>query len=91
VFQTEIDGLTQSEMCFTPEELERKWKCKGKEVLDSINAMEINKTMSEEEANEFIKLIKHNEYNVVKKLKKTPARISPMSFILSFKPYRNAL
>jgi len=53
--------------------------------------MEINKTMSEEEANEFIKLIKHNEYNVVKKLKKTPARISPMSFILSFKPYRNAL
>lgn len=91
MFQTEIDGLTQSEVCFTPEELERKWKYKGKEVLDSINAMEINKTMSEEEANEFIKLIKHNEYNVVEKLKKTPARTSLMSLILSFKPYRNAL
>jgi hypothetical protein len=53
--------------------------------------MEINKTMSEEEASEFIKLIKHNEYSVVEKLKKTPARISLISLILSFKHYRNAL
>jgi hypothetical protein len=36
-------------------------------------------------------LIKHREYYIVDQLKKTSARISLMSLILSFEPHRNAL
>ena len=35
--------------------------------------------------------MKHSENNMVEQLKKTPARISLMSLILSFEPHRNAL
>jgi len=38
-----------------------------------------------------LKLIKHNEYCIVDQLKKTPARISLMSLILSSKLHQNAL
>jgi hypothetical protein len=53
--------------------------------------MEINEPMSEDEAKEFLKLMKNSEYSMVKQLKKTPARISLMSFILSFEPHHNTL
>jgi len=45
--------------------------------------MEINKPVCVEEAGEFLKLMKYNEYNVVEQLKKTSTRISLLSFILS--------
>ncbi|XP_052305631.1 uncharacterized protein LOC112325327 [Populus trichocarpa] len=88
LFQTEISGLTRSGRCFTPEELR---KAKGKEVVDLDKALEVNKPVTEEESNEFLKLIKHSEYCIVDQLKKTPARISLMSLILSSEPHRNAL
>jgi hypothetical protein len=66
-------------------------KAKGKEVVDAIKDMEINKPVSEEEANEFLKLMKHSEYSMVEQLKKTPARLSLMSLILSFEPHCNTL
>jgi hypothetical protein len=53
--------------------------------------MEVNKFVSEEEAGEFLKLMKRSQYSMIEKLKKTPIRIFMISFILSFKPYRNAL
>jgi len=53
--------------------------------------MEINKLVSNEEAGEFLKLTKNSEFNVVEQLKKTSARISLMSLILSFEPHHNAL
>ena len=88
LFQTEISGLTRSGRCFTPEELR---KTKVKEVVDLNKALEVNKPLTEEESNEFLKLIKHSEYCIVDQLKKTPARISLMSLMLSSKPHRNAL
>jgi len=88
LFQTEISGLTRSGRCFTPEELK---KAKGKEVVDLDKALEVNKPVTEEESNEFLKLIKHSKYCIVDQLKKTPARISLMSLILSSEPHRNAL
>ncbi|XP_073261648.1 uncharacterized protein [Populus alba] len=88
LFQTEISGLTRSGRCFTPEELR---KAKGKEVVDLDKATEVNKPVTEEESNEFLKLIKHSEYCIVDQLKKTSARISLMSLILSSEPHRNAL
>jgi hypothetical protein len=48
---------------------------------------EIKKLVTKEETNEFLKLIKHNEYSVIEQLKRTPARISLLSLILSSKPY----
>jgi hypothetical protein len=45
----------------------------------------------EEDSNEFLKLIKHSEYCIVDQLKKTPAKISFISLILSFELYQNAL
>ncbi|KAJ6974614.1 hypothetical protein NC653_030665 [Populus alba x Populus x berolinensis] len=88
LFQTQISGLTRSGRCFTPEEWRKE---KGKEVVDLDKAPEVNKPVTEEESNEFLKLIKHSEYCIVDQLKKTPARISLMSLILSSEPYRNAL
>jgi len=64
IFHTEISGLTQSGRCFTPEELERQRKAKGKEIVDAFKGMEVNKPISEDESNEFLKLIKQNEYSV---------------------------
>jgi len=53
--------------------------------------MEINKHVSKEEATEFLKPMKHYEYNVVEQLKKIPARIFLMSLILIYEPHHNAL
>lgn len=91
LFQTEISGLTRSGRCYTPEELERQRKAKGKEVLDLDKEFEVNKPVTEEETNEFLKLMKHSEYSIVDQLKKTPAKISIMSLILNSEPHRNAL
>ncbi|XP_034903465.1 uncharacterized protein [Populus alba] len=88
LFRTEISGLTRSGRCFTPEELERQRKVKGKEVLDLDKEFEVNKPVTEEETNEFLKLMKHSEYSIVDQLKKTPAKISIMSLILSSEPHR---
>jgi hypothetical protein len=59
-------------------------------VIDLGKELEVNKPVTEEESNE-LKLIKHSEYCIVDQLKKTPARISFMSLILSSEPHRNAL
>ena len=90
-FQTEISGLTRSGRCFTPEELEKQIKAKGKEVMGFEKEWEVNKPATEEETNEFLKLMKHSEYCVVDQLKKTPAKISIMSLIVNSEPHRNAL
>ncbi|KAL3570669.1 hypothetical protein D5086_027918 [Populus alba] len=91
IFHPEIGGLTRSGRCFTPEELERQRKAKGKEIVDAFKGMEVNKPISEDESNDFLKLMKHSKYSVVDQLKKTPARISLMSLILSSELHRKAL
>ncbi|XP_073260913.1 uncharacterized protein [Populus alba] len=88
LFYSEVSGLTRSGRCFTPEELK---KAKGKEMVDLDKEVEVNEPVTEKESNEFLKLIKHSEYCIVDQLKKTPARISLMSLILSSEPHRNAL
>ena len=91
LFRTKIRGVTRSGRCFTPEEREKQRKAKGKEVLDLDKELEVNKTMTKEETNEFLKLMKHSEYNIVDQLKKTPAKICIISLILSSELYHNAL
>jgi hypothetical protein len=71
-FHAEIEGLTRSGRCYTPEELEDQRKTKGKNVVELAKMDEVNKPVSDEEANEFLKLMKHSEYSVVDQLKKPP-------------------
>lgn len=52
---------------------------------------EIKKPVDEEEAQEFLKFIKHSEYNVVEQLNKQPERILILSLLLNSEPYQNAL
>ena len=60
-------------------------------MVDFDKEIEVKKPVTEEESNEFMKLIKHSEYCIIDQLKKTPTRISLMSLILSSEPHRNAL
>ena len=47
--------------------------------------------VTEEEAQEFLKFIKHSEYSVVEQLSKTPAKISVLSLLLNSESHRKAL
>ena len=60
-------------------------------MVDLNKELEVNKPVTKEETNEFLKLLKHSEYCIVDQLKKTPAKISIMSLILNSEPHRNAL
>ncbi|XP_017984271.1 PREDICTED: uncharacterized protein LOC108663589 [Theobroma cacao] len=52
---------------------------------------EVKNPVTEKEAGEFLKFIKHSEYSVVEQLTKTPARISLFSLLLNSEAHRNAL
>ena len=58
-------------------------KKKGKEPL--------NEPVSEMEANEFFKFIKHSEYSIVEQLHKLPAKISLLLLMLNSEPHREAM
>ncbi|KAA3473943.1 RNA-directed DNA polymerase (Reverse transcriptase), Ribonuclease H [Gossypium australe] len=58
-----------------------------KEGLDNL----INVPVREQEAKEFLKFLKHNEYSVVEQLRKQPARISVLALLLSSEVHREAL
>ena len=47
----------------------------------------LNESVSEAEANEFLKFIKHSEYSIVEQLHKLPAKISLLSLMLNFEPH----
>ncbi|KAK8579300.1 hypothetical protein V6N13_142513 [Hibiscus sabdariffa] len=48
-------------------------------------------SVKESEAKEFLKILKHNEFNVVEHLNRLPAQISMLSLLLSSELHRNAL
>ena len=58
-------------------------KKKGKELL--------NELVFEVEANEFLKFIKHSEYNIVEQLHKLPAKIFLLSLMLNFEPHKETM
>ena len=71
------EGIEQSDVEVTV------LKKKGKESL--------NEQISEAEANEFLKFIKHNEYSIVEQLHKLSAKISLLSLMLNSEPHRKAM
>ncbi|GMI80462.1 hypothetical protein HRI_001715400 [Hibiscus trionum] len=51
----------------------------------------VNEPVKEEEVKEFLKFLKHSEYNVVEHLRKMPARISILTLLLNSEAHRNTL
>ncbi|XP_019238513.1 PREDICTED: uncharacterized protein LOC109218590 [Nicotiana attenuata] len=63
----EAQGLTRSGRCFTPEELRKARVSKDNPVL-------VKKAVTEEEAEEFLKKMKVQDYSIVEQLRKHQAR-----------------
>ena len=51
----------------------------------------INEPITEIEADEFLKFIKHSEYNIIEQLHKLPAKISLLALMMNSEPYREAV
>ena len=51
----------------------------------------INEPVTEMEADEFLKFIKHSEYSIVEQLHKLPAKISLLALMLNSEPHREAV
>uniref|UniRef100_A0A2N9EXH5 Uncharacterized protein n=1 Tax=Fagus sylvatica TaxID=28930 RepID=A0A2N9EXH5_FAGSY len=82
-----LGGITRSGRCYTPEELEkRRRKEAGKAVEDPTKTK-----AAEEEAADFLRIIKSSEYSIVKQLSKMPSHISVLSLLLASESHRKAL
>ncbi|XP_019265982.1 PREDICTED: uncharacterized protein LOC109243495 [Nicotiana attenuata] len=80
----ETGGLTRSGRCFAPEELRKAKPFKDSQML-------IKKSVTEEEAEEFLKNMKLQDYFIVEQLRKTPAQISLLSLLTHLDENRRAL
>ncbi|KAK5832277.1 hypothetical protein PVK06_016078 [Gossypium arboreum] len=94
-----VGHFTRSRRCYSKEvkknsDLKQKGKAPmhvTEEEHETVPEQEAKKPVDEEEAQEFLKFIKHSEYNVVEQLSKQPAQISVLSLLLNSEPHRNAL
>ncbi|XP_070045058.1 uncharacterized protein [Nicotiana tomentosiformis] len=77
-------GLTRSGRCFTPEELRKTKPSKDGHIP-------VKKPVTEEEAEEFLKKMKMQDYSIVEQLRKTPAQISLLSLLIHSDEHRKAL
>ncbi|XP_060194945.1 uncharacterized protein LOC132624137 [Lycium barbarum] len=80
----ETGGLTRSGRCYAPEELRRAKQARDSQFL-------VEKPITEEEAEEFMKKMKVQHYSIVDQLRKTPAQISLLSLLIYSKEHRQAL
>jgi len=100
---SEVGHFTRSGRCYSPKMVEPEKKVvnasrKGKAPMHETEAevevqsgQESKRPVSEDEAHEFLRFIKHSEYNIVEQLNKQPAKISVLSLLLNSEPHRNAL
>ena len=89
-----IGGLIRSGRCYAPSLSGVKRGEEGTEqsdvevtVLKKKGKEPLNESVSEAEANEFLKFIKHSEYSIVEQLHKLLAKISLLSLMLNFEPH----
>ncbi|KAA3465816.1 hypothetical protein EPI10_000955 [Gossypium australe] len=100
---SEVRHFTRSGRCYSPEMVEPKKKGiessqKGKAPMHEVvveteipSEQGIKRPVNEDEAHEFLRFIKHSEYNIVEQLNKQPAKISVLSLLLNSEPHRNTL
>ena len=81
--KNETRGLTRSR-CYAPEELRR-----DKQIKE--NHMPMKKLVTEENAEEFLKKMKAQDYSVIDQLRKTRAQISLLSLLIPSKEHREVL
>ena len=91
-------GLARSGRCYASGPSRVKEKKENTEqsdvevtVLKKNGKEPLNESVTKTEANEFLKFIKHSEYNIVKQLHKLPAKISLLALMLHSEPYREAM
>ncbi|KAK8661750.1 hypothetical protein V6N13_091345 [Hibiscus sabdariffa] len=95
----EVGNFTRSGRCYSAQPQAgpiKNQKEKGHEVgsdknLDDEPEPDYHEPVKESEAKEFLKILKHSEFNVVEQLNKLLARISMLSVLLSSEPHRNTL
>ncbi|XP_070014837.1 uncharacterized protein [Nicotiana sylvestris] len=80
----EAQGLTRSSRSFTPEVLRKAKTSRDNPVL-------VNKAVTVEEAEEFLRKMKVQDYSIVEQLRKTPAQISLLSLLIHLDEHRQAL
>ena len=81
-----LGGIIRSGRCYTPEELEKRRKEIGKAVEDPVKTK-----VAEDEAADFLRIIKSSEYSMVKQLSKMPSHISVLALLLASESHRKAL
>ncbi|XP_038999865.1 uncharacterized protein LOC120125518 [Hibiscus syriacus] len=81
----EVGGFTKSGRCYA-----RRTE-KARAVVINENEEKMNEPVKIDEAQEFLKFLKHSEYNIVEQLHKTPARILILSLLLHSEVHRNTL
>ncbi|XP_019244288.1 PREDICTED: uncharacterized protein LOC109224158 [Nicotiana attenuata] len=80
----ETRGLTRSGRCCTPEELRKAKPFKNSPIP-------VNQPVTEEEAEEFLRKMKVQDYSIVEQLRKTPAQISLLSLLIHSDEHSRAL
>ncbi|XP_019248418.1 PREDICTED: uncharacterized protein LOC109227675 [Nicotiana attenuata] len=80
----ETRGLTRSGRCFSLEELRKAKPPKENPIL-------VKKPVTKEEAEEFLRKMKVQDYSIVEQLRKTPAQISLLSLLMHSDEHHRAL
>ncbi|GAU10426.1 hypothetical protein TSUD_419170, partial [Trifolium subterraneum] len=89
-----IGSMTRSGRIFSSEQPNKKSLViprKGKSVEDEIGDGPSRKTLPQEEAEEFLRIIRKSDYRIVDQLGQTPSKISMLSLLLSSEAHREAL
>ena len=95
---TGTGGMTRSGRCYAPgtsgtKEVETSPDNEEMKIAASKKKDKepINEPITEMEADEFLKFIKHSEYSIVEQLHKLPAKISLLALMLNSEPHREAV
>ena len=93
-----MGGITRSGRCYAPiNPRRRKGESFAANEETKIAASKgkdkepINKPVTEQEANDFLKFIKDSEYSIVEQLHKLPTKISLLALMMNFEPQREAV
>ena len=93
-----MGGMTRSGRYYAPINPEtREWESSAANERTKIAALKgkdkepINEPVTEKEADEFLKFIKHSEYNIVERLYKLLAKISLLALMMNSEPHREVV
>lgn len=90
-----VSGITRSGRMYAPEtlraETSKAAEDRGRKGKEKESEMAQGKKTTEQEADEFLMIVRQSDYQIVDQLKQTPAKISMLSLLLSSEAHRTAL